>query len=70
MASKLTNEAVIERIKSQFGSDILSVETPYDFLTIEVQANKQHEIIEWLKKDEILKISFLTNLGGVHYPSR
>ena len=70
MASKLTNEAVIERIKGQFGSDILSAETPYDFLTIEVQANKQHEIIEWLKKDEMLSISFLTNLGGVHYPEQ
>jgi NADH-quinone oxidoreductase subunit C len=70
MASKLTNEAVIERIKGQFGSDILSTETPYDFLTIEVQANKQHEIIEWLKKDEMLSISFLTNLGGVHYPEQ
>ncbi len=70
MASKLTNEAVIERIKGQFGSDILSVETPYDFLTIEVPSNKHHEIIEWLKKDEILNISFLTNLGGVHYPDQ
>ena len=70
MASKLTNEAVIERIKGQFGSDILSVETPYDLITMEVSSNKMHEIVDWLKKDETLKIAFLTNLGGVHYPDQ
>jgi len=70
MERKLTNDLVIERIKGQFGSDILSVETPYDLITMEVSSNKMHEIVDWLKKDETLKIAFLTNLGGVHYPEQ
>ena len=70
MERKLTNDLVIDRIKDQFGSDILSVETPYDFITMEVPSNKMHEIVDWLKKDETLKIAFLTNLGGVHYPEQ
>ena len=70
MERKLTNDLVIERIKGQFGSDILSVETPYDLITMEVPSNKMHEIVDWLKKDETLKIAFLTNLGGVHYPEQ
>ena len=70
MERKLTNDLVIDRIKDQFGSDILSVETPYDLITMEVSSNKMHEIVDWLKKDETLKIAFLTNLGGVHYPEQ
>lgn len=70
MERKLTNDLVIERIKGQFGSDILMVDTPYDFLTIEVSASKLHEIIDWVKKDELLSLAFLTNLGGVHYPEQ
>jgi NADH-quinone oxidoreductase subunit C len=70
MERKLTNDLVIERIKGQFGSDILSIETPYDLITMEVSPNKMHEIVDWLKKDETLKIAFLTNLGGVHYPEQ
>lgn len=70
MERKLTNDLVIERIKGQFGSDILSVETPYDLITMEVSSNKMHEIVDWLKKDKTLKIAFLTNLGGVHYPEQ
>lgn len=50
MERKLTNDLVIERIKGQFGSDILSVETPYDLITMEVSSNKMHEIVDWLKK--------------------
>ena len=68
MKSNLTNEQVAESIKAQFDEAIISVDTPYDFLTIEVEASKTYSIIEWLKNNETLQINFLTNLGGVHYP--
>lgn len=68
MKSNLTNEAVAEKLKAQFGEAILSVDTPYDFLTVEVSSDKIREIIDWVKKEQSLNISFLTNLGGVHYP--
>jgi NADH-quinone oxidoreductase subunit C len=68
MKNNLTNELVAEKLKNQFSEAILSVETPYDFLTIEVVESKLHEIIDWVKVDKELQISFLTNLGGVHYP--
>jgi NADH-quinone oxidoreductase subunit C len=49
--------------------DILIVNKPFDLLTIEVPSADAHEIIQWLKEDEVLKVSYLTNLGGVHYPT-
>lgn len=68
MKSNLTNEFVAEQFKSKFGAAVLTVDTPYDFLTIEVTPNSIHELIDWLKKEEKLQISFLTNIGVVHYP--
>ena len=64
----MTNEYVIELLKSTFGDAILSSDSPYGLLTLEIQPDKSHEIIEWLKNHEELSINYLTNLGAVHYP--
>lgn len=68
MKSKLTNEEVADKLKNQFGEAIVAVDTPYDLLTVEVTADKVHDIIKWMKTEGTLNISFLTNLGAVHYP--
>jgi NADH-quinone oxidoreductase subunit C len=70
MQSKLSNTAVSDALKAEFGAAILSSETPYDFLTVEVESSKIHAVITWLKQEESLDISFLTNIGGVHYPEQ
>ena len=70
MQSKLSNTAVSDALKAEFGAAILSSETPYDFLTVEVESSKIHALINWLKQEESLDISFLTNIGGVHYPDQ
>ncbi len=65
----LTNEGVLETLKNQFGEAIISSETPYDLLTVEIDPAKNTEIIKFLKEEKSLDISFLTLLGGVHYPN-
>jgi NADH-quinone oxidoreductase subunit C len=69
MESKLTNEGVAARIQEQFGTAVVSVEMPYDMLTMEIAADQMHDVIEWIKSDAELQIGFLTLLGGVHYPN-
>lgn len=69
MSSSLTNSDVLERIKAQFGEAVLKDDTPYDMLTIEVESAQIHELIRFLKEDKALQISFLTLLGGIHYPA-
>ena len=66
--SKLTNEDVLAHLKEQFGEAIITAETPYDLLTIEVATDKIHAVIAWLKNDTLTRMSFLTLLGAVHYP--
>lgn len=66
--SNLTNEGVLEKIKVQFSGVIINVEPPQDMLTVEVKPEFAHELITWIKQEKSLQISFLTNIGGVHFP--
>ena len=59
---------VAESLKAKFGDDILSVESPYDFLTVNIRKEKISEIIHFLHDEETLKFQFLTDLCGIHYP--
>ena len=69
MKSKLENNAVLELLKAKFGERIKSSEEPFGLLTIEVTSESVHDVISWLKTEPSLAISFLTNLGAVHYPN-
>jgi len=68
--SQLTNDSVLNRLQEQFGPAIISHEVPYGLLTVEVQSEKAHDMIAWLKEDDVLKMSFLTLIGAVHYPDQ
>lgn len=68
MSKQLTNEYVIELLTKEFGDAILSSESPYGLLTMEIALAKIHDVIEWLKKHDELTVSYLTNVGAVHYP--
>ncbi len=63
-----TNETVLARLQEKFGAAIVAHEEPYGLLTIEVVPDEAHKIIADIKVDEILKMSFLTLIGAVHYP--
>jgi NADH-quinone oxidoreductase subunit C len=67
--TKLSNEEVLATIQGKFGEAILSNETPYDLLTLEVSNSKVKELIKFLKEDSTLQINYLTLLGGIHYPA-
>jgi NADH-quinone oxidoreductase subunit C len=64
----MTNEFILSRIQEKFGSEVISSEVNFGILILEISKDKSYEIIEWLNKDEVLDCSFLTLLGGVHYP--
>jgi NADH-quinone oxidoreductase subunit C len=68
MSKQLTNEYVSELLTKEFGEAVLTVENPYGLLTVEISPSKIHEVISWLKSHTELAVSYLTNLGTVHYP--
>lgn len=69
MKTKLTNEQVLSAIREQFGDVIGQEEQTIDaYLTVYVNSESVHPIIEWLFAHEEFRVRFLTNITGVHYP--
>lgn len=64
----LTQQQVIDKINASLAGAIVHQQEPADMLTLEVNREKIHQLIEWIKNDNELQINFLTNIGAVHYP--
>lgn len=62
------HEKVVNIIKEKFEPEILSVETPYDFLTVHLKKEKIIEIIQYLYDHQEAQFRYLTTLCGIHYP--
>jgi len=61
-------EQIINIVKEKFESEILSTETPYDFLTFNLKQEKITDIIRYLYDHPQGKFKYLTTLCGIHYP--
>lgn len=66
----LTHEIVLEKLKAKFDTDIISSSITYDMQKIEISAQKNVEVVQFLKEDEEFKFIFLTDLCGVHMPDQ
>jgi NADH-quinone oxidoreductase subunit C len=63
-------EKIAGFIREKFESEILSVESPYNFLTINLRADRIIEIIQFLYSHPDTKFQYLTTLCGIHYPEQ
>ena len=61
-------EKIVNFIREKFEAEILSVETPYEFLTINLKKEKIIEIIEHLYHHNQGRFQYLTTMFAVHYP--
>jgi NADH-quinone oxidoreductase subunit C len=61
-------EKVVNIIKEKFESEILSVETPYNFLTLNLKKDRIIEIIQYLYDHPEARFQYLTTLCGIHFP--
>ena len=66
MEEPITEEKIVSVIRENFSTEIISVESPYGFLTINLKAGKIIEIIKFLYEKE--KYQYLTTVCGIHYP--
>ena len=68
--SKLSSQAVLQRITARF-TDSISVPTePYGLLTFETSKENISEILRYLKEDKELKFNYLTDITAIHYPEQ
>jgi NADH-quinone oxidoreductase subunit C len=61
-------EKIVGFIKDKFEDQVLSVETPYNFLTINLKQEKIIDIIRFLYEHPEAKFQYLTTLCGIHFP--
>lgn len=66
----MDNSFITGILKTRFADGILSVEDECDLLTILVDKEMVHDLIRFLKENELLGFAFLTTLCGIHYPDR
>ena len=63
-------EKITAIIKEKFESEILSVESPYNFLTINLKSGEIIDIIRYLYNHPVAQFQYLTTLCGIHYPEQ
>ncbi|MEI7491793.1 MAG: NADH-quinone oxidoreductase subunit C [Bacteroidota bacterium] len=66
----MENSFITDRLRKQFGEDILDVDDSLDILTITIASPVSYLVIEFLKDNPSLGFRFLTDLTGIHYPDR
>ncbi len=66
----LTNEIIKQRLTEKFGEQITEVEEPYGMLTFRAATEMNLKVLQFLFDTEELKFRFLTDLTGVHFPTR
>ncbi|GAB3822451.1 NADH-quinone oxidoreductase subunit C [Pontibacter rugosus] len=66
---ELTNENVLGKIISKFGEDnIWDAFSPDGIMTITTNRASIIDLIQYLRDDKELDISFLTTMCGIHFP--
>jgi NADH-quinone oxidoreductase subunit C len=57
-----------DRVTQKFGGNVFDFGMQRDIFTFEVHPENLHDLIKFLKEDEELNFTFLTDLCGVHFP--
>lgn len=63
-----SQEKIVNIIKEKFESEVLSIETPYNFLTVNLKRDKITDIIRHLYDHPEASFQYLTTLCGIHFP--
>lgn len=68
--TKLDNSLVVSRLKERFEESIHEPIEPHGLLTLQTDKENIIAVLEFLKKDEELQFSYLTDITAVHYPEQ
>jgi NADH-quinone oxidoreductase subunit C len=66
----LTNERILEKLKSQFNDVVKNPDLQFGLLAVSTDSSFIIPVMKFLKEDEELNFNFLTTLCGVHWPDR
>jgi NADH-quinone oxidoreductase subunit C len=64
----LSNQRVQEKLLLQFEGQLGNFSEPYGFLTFQVKKEALIEVVKFLRDDNEMRFTFLTDICGVHFP--
>lgn len=68
--SEVNNAFLLKELQDEFAAFITNVEEPYGMLTIELHKDHILQLVEYLFKHPVLKMQFLTDVCGMHFPDQ
>ena len=66
----MTNEIIKQRLTDKFGEQLTGWEEPYGLLAVNMPAELNLKVMQFLFDDEQMRFRFMTDLTAVHYPDR
>jgi len=66
----VNNESVLQMLKEEFTEAVMQSDTQYGMLSVEIPADRNTEIVGWLKSHSLINMGFLTDVCAVHYPEQ
>ncbi|GGH31011.1 NADH-quinone oxidoreductase subunit C [Sphingobacterium alkalisoli] len=66
----MDNQSVLNRLKDKFGDQIQNPLEPHDLLTVETSVESIIDVLQFVKSDDLLQFSYLTDITAVHYPNQ
>ncbi|MDZ4757774.1 MAG: NADH-quinone oxidoreductase subunit C [Bacteroidota bacterium] len=66
----MTNQEVLDHIRTKFADSILEFDEPYGMLTLIINRDALLPLVEFIKSDELLQCTFMTDLCGMHHPEQ
>ena len=66
----MTNQEILDHIRTGFPTEILAFDEPYGMLTIEIPPASINPFLIFVRDSELLKCAFLTDLCGMHFPDQ
>lgn len=68
--AKVTNTDLIDLLGQQFGEQLFDVSEPYGLLTFSTTKENIISVLSFIKENDKINLSFLTDITAVHYPDQ
>jgi NADH-quinone oxidoreductase subunit C len=68
--SEMNNEYLLREINAKFADAVLQSEEPYGMLTLDIEPSKILDLLKYLYEHNELRVRFLTDICGAHYPGQ
>ncbi len=68
--TKVSNTELIDLLGQKFGEQLVDVSEPYGLLTFSTTKDRIIDVLSFLKDNDKISLSFLTDITAVHYPEK